>query len=51
MTAVHRKTEPVTLKAVLMITFPPSLTVRRLGHRQIWKVLTNTTWCTRPMTS
>ena len=51
MTAVNKKTEPVTRQAVPVITFTPSPTVRNLSQRQIWKGSTNTTCGTRPMTN
>ena len=51
MSAVNRKIRPMTRQVVLVITFTPSLTVRSPRQRQSWKVSTNTTWCSRLMTS
>ena len=39
MTIVNRKTEPVTRQAVLVISFTPTLTVKSVNRRQMWKVL------------
>ena len=41
MTAVNRKTRPITRQVVLVITFTSSLTVRSPRQRQSWKVSTN----------